>query len=109
MSVVFALFLLLLPLLANPSHAAEKKKADEGTVALNRGISDLNLGNDRAAIQAFSKAIRLNPKLAEAYGRRGDVYDKLGEHERAIIDIKVAARLGYRPARKVLKDMGIAW
>lgn len=114
---LLALFLLLLPLLALFAHAGEKKAADKkvmkkaakDVVALKQGLTYLRLGNDHLAIEAFSKAIELNPKLAEAYSRRGGIYYKLGDHERGVEDTKAAARLGYRPARRGLKNMGIAW
>ena len=47
------------------------------------------------AIKDYTKAIELNPELAEAYDARGFVYfDKLGDKNRGCTDWKKACDLG---------------
>jgi tetratricopeptide (TPR) repeat protein len=43
-------------------------------------------GRNQEAMEAFSRAIELSPKDAEAYSNRGAVYGKLGDHKQAIRD-----------------------
>ena len=45
------------------------------------------------ALNAFNKVIMLNPKNAEAYFNRGNVYDELGDYRQAIIDYNKAIKL----------------
>jgi Flp pilus assembly protein TadD len=44
---------------------------DEASDAYDKGIQFLSEGRQRDAIVAFDKAIRLNPRSAEAYQGRG--------------------------------------
>ena len=43
-------------------------------------------GNHKEALNAFNKAIELNPKFALAYGNRGVAYSDLGNYQQAIND-----------------------
>ena len=45
------------------------------------------------AIAQFNEAIRLDPQLTNAYYKRGNAYDDLGQYERAIQDYDEAIRL----------------
>ena len=45
------------------------------------------------AIAEYDEAIRLDPKLAQAYYNRGNAYANLGQHQRAIQDYDEAIRL----------------
>ena len=47
----------------------------------------------KRAIDAYTKAIRLNPDLAEAYNNRGVAKGRLNQHEAAIKDFDEAVRL----------------
>jgi tetratricopeptide (TPR) repeat protein len=38
----------------------------------------------------FNEAIRINPKFADAYADRGDIYSNRGEYDRAILDFNAA-------------------
>ena len=49
------------------------------------------------AIAGWTEAIRLNPKDAEAYYRRGVAYSAQGEKSKAEADFAEAKRLGYKP------------
>lgn len=62
------------------------------------------------AIQDYSKVIRLNPKYAQAYYQRGSIYLRLvGNHEQAIHDYVIAARLRSKDAQDYLRSKGISW
>ena len=68
---------------------------------------DANRWNE--ALNAYNKAIELNPKYADAYYNRGDAFSRLGNSEYANEDWKVAAKLGNIFAQKYLKEEGITW
>ena len=55
-----------------------------------RGLTLGKVGNHQEAINAYNKAIQLNPKDAEAYGNRGVAYSKLGNYQQAIKDYNKA-------------------
>ena len=65
--------------------------------------------NYTGAVEAFTKAIELNPKHALAYVDRGRVYYKLGNRHQLIQDFKIAASLGDKIAQDYLRSQGIAW
>ena len=46
--------------------------------------------DDEHALEAFSEAIRINPKSAEAYLRRADTHVRLGHHAEAVADYEKA-------------------
>lgn len=73
------------------------------------GYVYLNLKDYQKAIRDFSKSMELNPKDATAYYNRGIAYGGLGNHQQAIEDIKIAARLGFKEAQDLLKNEGIGW
>ncbi len=61
------------------------------------------------ALAAFSKALTINPNSAGAYFGRGVVYKKLGANQRAVADLKSAARLDHKKARDFLTSNNISW
>jgi tetratricopeptide (TPR) repeat protein len=65
---------------------------DEGTYNM-LGETLLELENYSAALEYFNSAINLNNKYQPAYNGRGQVYQKMGNHERAIKDFTEAIRL----------------
>ena len=58
-----------------------------------------------AALQEIEQAILINPDIAAAYARRGAIYFKLGEQQKAIINWNLALKLDpeYEEVRKVLE------
>tara|TARA_B100000700_G_scaffold293843_1_gene355205 strand:- start:1126 stop:2544 length:1419 start_codon:yes stop_codon:yes gene_type:complete len=58
-----------------------------------------------AALQEIEQAILVNPDIAAAYARRGAIYFKLGEQQKAIINWNLALKLDpeYEEVRKVLE------
>lgn len=58
------------------------------------GVRYLSDGNYEEAIIAFTAAIEIDPKRAEAFLGRGDAYEELGDLERAAADYQAALELG---------------
>ena len=58
-----------------------------------------------ASLQEIEQAILVNPDIAAAYARRGAIYFKLGEQQKAIINWNLALKLDpeYEEVRKVLE------
>lgn len=57
-------------------------------IVASTGRSDL-----RRAIADYTRAVELNPNLADAYGNRGILLYNLGNKQRAIADLQRAADL----------------
>jgi tetratricopeptide (TPR) repeat protein len=53
----------------------------------------LAYGKFEAAIEDFTKAIKLNPNVADYYYNRGIAYGKLEQYEKALADINKAMEL----------------
>ena len=53
----------------------------------------VNSGNPQKAIEAFTKAIKLNPTYEKFYVFRGNTYGELGNNKQAIKDIAKAVKL----------------
>ena len=85
---VFLTIILLLSLAAC-SKAPEADRADEAPdwrTQYDLGVRYLSEGNYEEAILAFTAAIEIDPKRAEAFLGRGDTYEKLVDLERAAAD-----------------------
>jgi tetratricopeptide (TPR) repeat protein len=61
-------------------------------VLLSRGNALLALGQSAAAIEDYSRAIKINPDLQDAYANRGAAFLKLASRERAAEDFAAAMR-----------------
>jgi len=59
----------------------------------NRGVSYMELGKHKQAIQDYDKAVEINPKYLLAYYNRGTVRMDLGQHEQAIQDYDKAIEI----------------
>jgi tetratricopeptide (TPR) repeat protein len=59
----------------------------------DKGEAFLQSNNLHAAIDAYDKAIELNPQFVEAYNNRGVAYGKLGSHQQAFDDFNKAIEL----------------
>lgn len=64
-------------------------------------------GEYREALKEVDNAIALNPNLALAYARRGSIYYKLGDIERATINWNLALKIDpeYDDVRNILRAM----
>jgi tetratricopeptide (TPR) repeat protein len=67
--------------------------AQSAAKAFEKGKSSLDQKDFRSAISAFSDAIRLDPRHAEAYYLRALTYAKSGRPSKAIADANEAVRL----------------
>jgi tetratricopeptide (TPR) repeat protein len=63
---------------------------------------------DRAIID-FNKAIALKPTDGFAYYYRALAYIALEKHKQGIEDLRIAARLGHKEAKDLLKENNLAW
>ncbi|MFC1870224.1 tetratricopeptide repeat protein, partial [Chloroflexota bacterium] len=66
---------------------------DTAVTANNQGLIYNNKGEYLKAIEAFTKAIDLDPDLALAFNNRGWSYIELGQYEQAIADCNQAIEL----------------
>ena len=60
---------------------------------LNSGLDKRKKGDNRGAIEDYTKAIKLKPDFAGAYYNRGIVYKIQGDKKTAIKDFQKAAEL----------------
>lgn len=65
----------------------------------NRGIANYRLGNLEKAIADFDRAIRINPRLADAYNNRGNVWQAKGNLDKALRDFDEAIKFDPRHNR----------
>jgi tetratricopeptide (TPR) repeat protein len=86
---------------------AEAAKA-QFRAAYNRGRTAAKEQDWQTATDAFSEAIRLDPKSAPAYRSRGIVYGQRGEQDRALADLDEAIRLNPDDA-VALYDRGVIY
>ena len=70
-----------------------RQKRREAAIHNNRGLAYRDEGDYDRAIEAFTKAIELNPNYAVAYNNRGLAYNNVGEFDRAITDYTKAIEL----------------
>jgi len=92
--IYFPVLAILLPLIAVSCSSGKT-----GEAANERGVSHAEKGEQDKAIADFTEAIRLDPKLANAYHNRGKSYAETGEQDKAIVDFTEAIRLDPKDAR----------
>ena len=63
-------------------------------------------GDSRRALDDLEQALRLDPKIAEAYFLRGQILREGGEKKQGLAEIRKAASLGHGKARLWLKAKG---
>jgi len=78
---------------AVPAWAAEGPRADKAKPAIERGKALLDKDEYPAAAQAFSEALRLDPKSVAAYNGRGTSYRLDDKIDQAQADYNEALRL----------------
>jgi len=75
----------------------------------SRGVAYAEKGEVDRAIADYTKAIAINPKLADAYNNRGVSYRKKGDKEHAIADFRKALEIdpSGQLAKIYLKSLGV--
>ena len=67
--------------------------AGQAEEALNEGLKLHDAGKPKEAIREYDRALKANPKLADAYFNRGNAYYDLGQNDQAIKDYSEVIRL----------------
>ena len=85
----------------------DDKNMNEAMRHLSRSLRYFYGGDYRASLQEVESALDLNPNLALAYARRGSIYYKLGDVQRATINWNLALRMDpeYDDVRNILKAL----
>ena len=85
----------------------DERKMNDAMRHLSRSLRYFYAGNYRTSLQEVESALELNPNLALAYARRGSIYYKLGDIQRATINWNLALRMDpeYDDVRNVLKAL----
>lgn len=95
MGILLILFVALF--LSAPDAVARSRSGGGGGVSAivwnNRGVDLYSAGRYQAAIEAYDKAIKINPRYTDAYSNRGVAYDAMDQPERAVIDYSHAISL----------------
>jgi tetratricopeptide (TPR) repeat protein len=81
----------------------EGEQIDEAHELYNQGCAYSLSGDIASAEAAYTKAIELNPSLAEAYYNRGLARMALKHHEEAVSDLSKAGELGLYQAYSLIK------
>jgi len=84
---------ILILLLLCPGIAASEKSAKSAKEASDVGYRYGSEKNYKAAIEAYTRAIQLDPKYADAYYGRGSAYWYTGNYEIALKDLNRAIEL----------------
>ena len=84
-----------------------EKNMNEALRHLSSSLRYFYAGDYREALKEVELALDLNPNLALAYARRGSIYYKLGDVQRATINWNLALRLDpeYTDVRNILKAL----
>ena len=72
---------------------------------VRKGVNLYKSGDFQKAIHAFSIAIDLDVSFSVAYATRAVVYYRLGDEKLATQNLEVAAKLGHKNARVLLKKL----
>ncbi|HJL63740.1 MAG TPA: hypothetical protein QGH36_06025, partial [Candidatus Marinimicrobia bacterium] len=89
------------------SRNVDEKNMNEAMRHLSKSLRYFYAGDYRVALQEVESALDLNPNMALAYARRGSVYYKLGDIQRATINWNLALRMDpeYDDVRNILKAL----
>jgi Tfp pilus assembly protein PilF len=88
-----------------PEGALMSAVGSPGQADNDEGVSQYKQGHMDVATNWFQKALKADPKLAEAHYNLGLSLDKMGKHEEATAAFKQAAALA--PANPAIKDSPI--
>ncbi|MFQ6673304.1 MAG: tetratricopeptide repeat protein [Fidelibacterota bacterium] len=87
--------------------AVTQKNINRAMRHLSRSLRYFYSGDYRESLQEVETALDLNPNLALAYARRGSIYYKLGDIQRATINWNLALQMDpeYDDVRNILKAL----
>jgi tetratricopeptide (TPR) repeat protein len=78
-------------------------QSNYGQAFLFRGISKMQIGDNKGCLYDCNKAIYIYPNYAQAYYNRGIAKLALKEKDSGCIDLIMAQRLGYEPANEMVE------
>ena len=81
------------------------KNPDHAMARLGLALTFMQTEKDSEALQEFNLVIENNPELAPAYADRGILYDRMGEHRKALADYRKALELD----KEILEGPGFLW
>lgn len=104
-------YLVSLKILEKLARPFGKSLSDRSSIRrwLEQGRKYYDSGEYKEALEAYTNAVDLDPKFAPPYVNRGVVYGKLGDYQRALDDLKYAAKLGSQKAQDCLRSNNITW
>ncbi|MCP4110469.1 MAG: hypothetical protein GY749_33935 [Desulfobacteraceae bacterium] len=87
------------------SEAKKSSSEEDEPDWVKKGYESYRSGNFKEAIRIFTVAIDLNPEDSQAYYNRGILHMKIDKQTQAADDLKSAASMGHKKARKVLNSL----
>lgn len=93
---------------SNALENGNLRKRDVIATYVNRGVINTALQNYRAAAKDYNRAIKMDPKLAEAYVNRGNLWFVASRYAEAIADYDTAMDLGFSQPHVALLNRGMA-
>ena len=88
-------------------HTLEVTK-DNWLMLNNRGNALRSIGNDRGAVEDFTRVIELNPQFEQAYRNRGNAYNDMGDYVHAVEDFEKAIQINPESA-PAYGNLGVAY
>ncbi len=77
-------------------NQALKLKPNDAAILDCLGVAHYAKGLNDQAIQYFTQAIKADPKYTLSFMRRANVYDTMGEYDKALADLQQAKSLGHK-------------
>jgi tetratricopeptide (TPR) repeat protein len=104
MKRIFWLLIVIVLLLA-AGCATKQTDLNDANAYNYRGIAYQRKGQYDRAISAYTKALEINPRIAEVYCNRGRAYFKKGQYDKAWENVHKAEDLGLKARPEFLKKL----
>jgi tetratricopeptide (TPR) repeat protein len=85
-----------------------ESKSNQAIANYNRGVSYRNKGDNEKALADYERALKLNPKYANAYNGRANIKAELGDLDGALSDYNRALKFEPKNAR-FLRNRGLTF